>query len=295
MVKIGVPAAMVVGLVLPLAFATEPAYADYAPTRTDVVAIGADTLQYMMDFLADGDAYGDTGYKSAMFKQFLSIERPSRACRRHLPGERSCRVDGDIDDGGFDRVDLPAFGEGGSNFTLSYPARSPISWLSVAEAKHVVAATDWDDFSQAVDEQLPLVIAEDMKEPAVEHGVERLAQLDEPEGIEDEEPRLQTTLGRLVLGQLDRHRRDVDPDRLVPEGSGEQDMLTCPTTDIKHLAHQLPRVRKPLERWLWPPDVPRWCATGVAGVEVVGRARWTMGRRCGSVGHEDVLSRQATP
>ena len=42
--------------------ATPSAFADYAPSKGDVVGVGSDTLQYMVDFLADGDAYGDTGY-----------------------------------------------------------------------------------------------------------------------------------------------------------------------------------------------------------------------------------------
>jgi ABC-type phosphate transport system substrate-binding protein len=42
-----------------------PAKADYAPTSLDVVGVGSDTLQYAMDFVADGDALGDPGYNSA--------------------------------------------------------------------------------------------------------------------------------------------------------------------------------------------------------------------------------------
>jgi hypothetical protein len=43
----------------------QPAYADYAPAKGDVVGVGSDTLQYMLDFTADGDAYGDPGYNTA--------------------------------------------------------------------------------------------------------------------------------------------------------------------------------------------------------------------------------------
>jgi hypothetical protein len=38
------------------------AFADYAPSNGDVIGVGADTMQYGVDFLADGDAYGDVGY-----------------------------------------------------------------------------------------------------------------------------------------------------------------------------------------------------------------------------------------
>ena len=59
--KLGVVAATVVATVLPLAlFVAGPAVADYAPTESDVVGVGSDTLQYMLDFMADGDAYAGT-------------------------------------------------------------------------------------------------------------------------------------------------------------------------------------------------------------------------------------------
>ncbi len=59
--KLGLIAALALSAALPLA-ATQSAYADYAPSKADVVGVGADALQYIVDFLADGDAYGDTGY-----------------------------------------------------------------------------------------------------------------------------------------------------------------------------------------------------------------------------------------
>jgi ABC-type phosphate transport system substrate-binding protein len=45
--------------------AVQPAYADYAPTAKDVVGVGSDTLQYLVDFAADGDQLGDPGYNTA--------------------------------------------------------------------------------------------------------------------------------------------------------------------------------------------------------------------------------------
>jgi ABC-type phosphate transport system substrate-binding protein len=44
--------------------AVQPAYADYAPTGKDVVGVGSDTLQYLVDFAADGDQLGDPGYNT---------------------------------------------------------------------------------------------------------------------------------------------------------------------------------------------------------------------------------------
>jgi hypothetical protein len=42
-----------------------PAHADYAPSAADAVGVGSDTVQYLMDFGADGDTGGDLGYNSA--------------------------------------------------------------------------------------------------------------------------------------------------------------------------------------------------------------------------------------
>ena len=59
--KLGLVAATALAAALPLVV-TPSAYWDYAPNAGDVVGVGSDTLQYMVDFLADGDAYGHTGY-----------------------------------------------------------------------------------------------------------------------------------------------------------------------------------------------------------------------------------------
>ncbi len=39
--------------------------ADYAPVANDVVGVGSDTLQFILDFGLDGDVSGDTGYNDA--------------------------------------------------------------------------------------------------------------------------------------------------------------------------------------------------------------------------------------
>jgi ABC-type phosphate transport system substrate-binding protein len=41
-----------------------PAFADYAPSSTDVVGVGSDTVQDLVDFIADGDQNSDPGYNS---------------------------------------------------------------------------------------------------------------------------------------------------------------------------------------------------------------------------------------
>ena len=65
-VTLGLAAATVAGTLLPMAVFAGPAFADYAPNSKDVVGVGSDTLQYMIDFLADGDSYGDPGYNAAL-------------------------------------------------------------------------------------------------------------------------------------------------------------------------------------------------------------------------------------
>jgi ABC-type phosphate transport system substrate-binding protein len=44
------------------AVAAMPAQADYAPGPNDIVGVGSDTLQYIVDFGNDGDTSGDLGY-----------------------------------------------------------------------------------------------------------------------------------------------------------------------------------------------------------------------------------------
>jgi ABC-type phosphate transport system substrate-binding protein len=63
--KLKVGLAIAGTLVGVMGLAIQPAFADYAPTARDVVGVGADTLQYAIDFGADGDQLGDPGYNTA--------------------------------------------------------------------------------------------------------------------------------------------------------------------------------------------------------------------------------------
>jgi hypothetical protein len=62
--RIGLIAVSGLAAVLPIFATAGTAYADYAPSSTDVVGVGSDTLQYLINFMADGDAYGFTGYNA---------------------------------------------------------------------------------------------------------------------------------------------------------------------------------------------------------------------------------------
>lgn len=62
--KFGLVAASALSVMVPL-LAVQPAYADYAPGPGDIVGVGSDTIQYALDFVADGDGYqGDAGFNS---------------------------------------------------------------------------------------------------------------------------------------------------------------------------------------------------------------------------------------
>ena len=65
-------------------FALTPgsAYADYAPSSDDVVGVGSDTLQAGLDFVADGDHLGDSGYNAGQPNKFISIDATADANTR---------------------------------------------------------------------------------------------------------------------------------------------------------------------------------------------------------------------
>jgi hypothetical protein len=56
-----------------LSFATT-AHADYAPSTSDVVGVGSDTVQLIGDFIADGDHLLDPGYNTGKKNKFISID-----------------------------------------------------------------------------------------------------------------------------------------------------------------------------------------------------------------------------
>ena len=73
--KLGLVAVTALSAATPLLATTQSAYADYAPSKGDVVGVGSDTLQYLVDFVADGNAYGDTGYNQIGNKnKLISID-----------------------------------------------------------------------------------------------------------------------------------------------------------------------------------------------------------------------------
>jgi hypothetical protein len=66
--KLGLGLVAIASMAAALPLLAQPAFADYAPAKGDVVGVGSDTLQYMIDFVADGDVYADPGYNAALNK-----------------------------------------------------------------------------------------------------------------------------------------------------------------------------------------------------------------------------------
>ncbi len=53
---------------------TQAAHADAAPNGADIVGVGSDTLQYMLDFGADGDANGNAGFNTGKGARVISFD-----------------------------------------------------------------------------------------------------------------------------------------------------------------------------------------------------------------------------
>jgi hypothetical protein len=71
--KLAVAAGAVGALALSLVTAA-PASADYGPSSSDVVGVGSDTVQFVIDYLADGTPYGTTGYNTGKRNKLISFD-----------------------------------------------------------------------------------------------------------------------------------------------------------------------------------------------------------------------------
>ncbi len=71
--KLAVTAAAAGALALSLVTAS-PASADYAPGSGDVVGVGSDTVQFAIDFLADGDYTGVSGYNVGQKNRVVNFD-----------------------------------------------------------------------------------------------------------------------------------------------------------------------------------------------------------------------------
>ena len=71
--KLAVAAVASSAVVLSLVTAA-PASADYAPSTSDVVGVGSDTVQYAIDFMADGDYAGNTGFNATARNKLINFD-----------------------------------------------------------------------------------------------------------------------------------------------------------------------------------------------------------------------------
>jgi hypothetical protein len=71
-----------------------------------------------------------------------------------------------------------------------------------------------------------------MEEPAIEDNVELLTERGEVERITHDEASRRAGLARLRLGEADRGRGNVDPDRFATCIGCHQDVLSRPATNI---------------------------------------------------------------
>jgi hypothetical protein len=67
------------GMALTAVVSAGPALADYEPGSNDVVGVGSDTLQYMLDFGAGGDTNGDLGYNNSAYYKLDSMDATADA------------------------------------------------------------------------------------------------------------------------------------------------------------------------------------------------------------------------
>jgi hypothetical protein len=97
-------------------------------------------------------------------------------------------------------------------------------------------ATSGDHGGQTLDEHLTFIVAEDMKQCAVEHGFEPRIPSLQCERVGHHEPGGQAALARLVLGHLDRCPGHVDAYRIETPCGRHESVLTGPATHIQDAA-----------------------------------------------------------
>ena len=134
----------------------------------------------------------------------------------------------DLEGVGGNRLDGPAVAERRAQLVRADAARAPGPWLAIAEA-HQVASAGWSQHSrEAGDVPGPVVVAEYVEHPAIDHGVGSEAEAAEVECVCDFEPRGQPALGRFRARPRDRGpgnvevQYDGDPKFEPIEGTGMQ-------------------------------------------------------------------------
>src|SRR5262249_44229493 len=116
----------------------------------------------------------------------------------------------------------------------------------------------------------PVVVAEYVEHPAIDHGVDSEAEATEVECVRDLEPRGQAALGRFRAGPRNRGRRNVDAGDIGATTGCQQRVLAGAEASVEKAASQAALGGEPDNRRLRPADVPR----GRRGGRVAGVPLW---------------------
>src|SRR5262249_20398251 len=149
---------------------------------------------------------------------------------------------------------LPAIGEGVVEFLPRYPLRALGSRFLVTKTHQEHSAARLDHPRQPLDVAPPVVVGEDVEQPAVDHAAEALAPVAQRCRILDQELYRQAPLGRLDPGPPDRLVQEVDAGDPVAPGGEEQGGVARAAAGVEDRAGDPISDRD--ERPLWFADVP---------------------------------------
>jgi hypothetical protein len=162
-------------------------------------------------------------------------------------------------------IDLPTGAKGSTQLTLGDSARTPIARLAVAEAHQMKVALLPQDSADAIDVPGTSIVVEDVKEPAIDHGVEGLAKCSEVERVRDSETCIDAALCGLAARHFDGTSGDVNTESTCAVTRREDGVLTGPASSVEEFAGQRASFSESDERGLWTTDVPGrgWSRVGV--------------------------------
>jgi hypothetical protein len=118
-----------------------------------------------------------------------------------------------------------------------------------------------------------ILIVEDVKQPAVQHGVELLAEVRQSQRIPNHKPRPQIAILGLALRDADRPRNGIDAGGIQAASGCHECVFTGAASDIQYASCQQIAFSQFQESRLGPPNIP-WRSSGVVhGIEAVNLLR----------------------
>jgi hypothetical protein len=153
-------------------------------------------------------------------------------------------------------------------------ARPQAPCTPIAEAEHEVAAARREYGPQPGDVRGAVGRVEDMEEPAVEHGVELLAQVCQLAGVMAQEAGTETSFPCLALGGAQGSDGEVGAGGVETEAGGHERVFAGSATEVEDAATDSTRLGEDEKGGLGASDVPG----RAVGVEIVGLSRrWPPG------------------